>query len=408
MPLTSSNGYDRLDLDQIREDLNDLAHQKFGDDADVSDSAVIGMFMGVLSVIGDKYEKNGQALYLSQFALSSSGEPLDRNGADDGIQRKQASISQTTIQIDAVPGTEIPEETQFETEDGVLFETTADVVVGNAINVLDEDTGDQIPLINDDGEPCGRLVVEAVSVESGTDSNVGANTITVQAEPLDGIFAVTNPVAATGGVDIESDTEYRNRIMDNRINHPDSTENGIKTYLENKVTGVVQAKVVPNKTLQVDSYGNPPKSTHVYVIGGADQDVAEGIFRIDAAPSNTVGGITKTVLNASGDARQISFDRAASVPVFAKVTIGELDNFDSDNGINNIKDKMKEYVETLKMGDDVLFSKFFEYIWQIAGLSSVNVEIGSGTGSLKTSDFEIDEFQLATFDPDNVEVVVNG
>lgn len=405
MPETNT-GYDRQAIDQLRETIDEIAKSYYGDDADVSDAAVIGMMDGVLSEVGDKISKIVEFVRWSVHLLSAENTDLDLFGTDDVLPRKLATNSQVMLQIDAVPGTEIPEMTQFATDSDVRFETTEDALIKDVLQVAAED-GTQSPLTDDNGTECGRIMVEAVSVDTGVTTNVGADTITVQAEPIDGVSAVTNPQPSTGGTDVESDVEYKARLMQGREHPKNESEDGIKTYLESEVNGVIQAKVIPNKTLETDKYGNPPKTTHIYVIGGKDQDVADGIFHILSAPANTVGAVSATVLNLSGDERTINFDRAKPKPVYAKVTIKTDDTFDTDSGATNIISKMKEYVDVLKMGDDVLFSKFFEYIWQVTGLKSVVIEIGDSKDTLAVADLAVDEFELATLDAANVEVVTS-
>lgn len=405
MPL-SETGFDRPDLDQLRSDVNDLATQYFGDNVDVSDSAIIGMFMGVIATRDDLLAKLAQAVYDSQFLITSQSADLDKHGADFNIFRNPASSSTVELQIDGAVNTEIPEGTQFSTDNAVLFETIEDAKITELANIVN-DEGVSEPLTDDNGDPLGRVTVNAVSVEVGLDNNVGADTITTQFEPIDGVEAVTNPQPATGASDTETDDEYRNRQLSARLNPPSSTEDGIKTYLENNVAGVKQVRVIPNKTMEVDSYGNPPKSTHIYVIGGGDQDVAQGIFNIIAAPANTVGAVVKTVINKSGDPREIKFDRAQAVAIKSKVIITTNDNFNSDSGIEDIKTKMKAYMDTLTLGDDVLFSKFFEYVWQVAGLTSVTVMIGRDSSELSMADVVIGEFELATLAVDDIEVTEN-
>lgn len=406
MMTTVDSVYKRPSLDDIRQELDAAAKTEYGDDADVSDAAVIGQQNGVLSVFGDSIAQSIQSLRWAVHLLSATGQDLDTFGADDGVTRKQATNSTVYLQIDATVGTQIPEQTQYATEDGILFETLADVVIGEPFVTTAED-GKQTPLLNDAGDPVGRVSVEAVSVETGLENNVGANTITVEAEPLEGVWQVTNLQPAMGGADEESDPEYQDRIYQGRIHPKNNSEDGIKTKLESTVTGIQKVKVVPNRTMTTDAMGNPPKSTHIYVIGGDDQEVANAILDAVPAPANTVGSITKTVYNLSGDERQISFDRATPLPIYAKVTIGAGATFDVDNGANNIKEQMKKYVDLLSMGDNVLFSKFFEYVWTVPGLTAVKVEIGTSKDALSMADVDVDEFQLATLDAKNVEVINN-
>ncbi|WP_139566055.1 hypothetical protein [Levilactobacillus brevis] len=89
--------------------------------------------------------------------------------------------------------------------------------------------------------------------------------------------------------------------------------------------------------MTADADGNPPKTTHVYVIGGSDENVANAIFNSIGLPGHTFGEVAQTVINNSGQERTIYFSRAKQQTVYVKVAIETTDSFDTDNGVTELK-----------------------------------------------------------------------
>ncbi|EEI19745.1 hypothetical protein HMPREF0497_1457, partial [Lentilactobacillus buchneri ATCC 11577] len=148
-----------------------------------------------------------------------------------------------------------------------LNSTLADIMITQQATYVDSG-GNTQPLI-DDGNPLGRQTIQAVAIDTGTDSNVMPAAIVNPVNSIDGFYAVINLQAATGGTDAETDDVLRQRILANRQSAENSTPNGIQTAIKN-LTGVTDVRLVNNNTMGTDSYGNPPKSVHLYVIGGDD------------------------------------------------------------------------------------------------------------------------------------------
>ncbi|GAY74296.1 phage protein [Lentilactobacillus kosonis] len=192
----------------------------------------------------------------------------------------------------------IPEGTQFSTDDAQIFETTDDLTVGEATSYVDEG-GIVQPLQDDDGNPLGRGTVSAVSQDTGAEMNVMPGTIINSEEALDGFNAVTNINGAQGGGDIETDDQYRIRILENRKHPINSTISGIETALIN-VTGVEDVRIVNNIEMTPDEYGNPAKSIHVYVIGGLPDDIAQALFDVLPPVTKTVGSVASIAKDIGG------------------------------------------------------------------------------------------------------------
>ncbi|WP_214464432.1 baseplate J/gp47 family protein [Levilactobacillus brevis] len=407
MPLTTDTGFDRKELDDLRDDINALFIKRFGDGIDLDDSQTPGMLAGVLSEADDTLEKLAQGVYNSFFVLKSSGANLDDLAAELEVYRKPAVNAYVELQIDGYVDpdspTIIPEETQFSTPDGQVFSTMADTTITQQATYVDSG-GNTQPLEDDDGNALGRQMVQAVAIETGTASNIMPNTIINPEDSIDGFYAVTNPSAATGGGDPETDDELRQRVLANRLNTPNSTPDGIQTAIKN-LSGVTDVRLINNNTMSADSYGNPAKSVHLYVIGGADADIVQTYFDYLPPQSNTVGSVMGTATDIGGRQYIVAFDRAETVPVFIKVDIHIDDTkFDTDNGPANIKTNIINYFDTLGMGDKVLYSKLFAPAYSPIGVTDVALTLGTSLDKLTEADVSVSDFQLAVTSSANITI----
>ncbi|MCE6019997.1 baseplate J/gp47 family protein [Levilactobacillus brevis] len=407
MPLTTDTGFDRKELDDLRDDINALFIKRFGDGIDLDDSQTPGMLAGVLSEVDDTLEKLAQGVYNSFFVLKSSGANLDDLAAELEVYRKPAVNAYVDLQIDGYVDpdspTIIPEETQFSTPDGQVFSTMADTTITQQASYVDSG-GNTQPLKDDDGNALGRQIVQAAAIETGTASNVMPNTIINPEDSIDGFYAVTNPSAATGGGDPETDDELRQRVLANRLNTPNSTPNGIQTAIKN-LSGVTDARLINNNTMRADSYGNPAKSVHLYVIGGADADIIQTYFDYLPPQSNTIGSVMGTATDIGGRHHIVAFDRAETVPVFIKVDIHIDDTkFDTDNGPASIRTNIVNYFDTLGMGDKVLYSKLFAPAYSPVGVTDVALTLGTSLDKLTEADVSVSDFQLAVTNSANIAV----
>ena len=407
MPLTTDTGFDRKELDDLRDDINALFIKRFGDGIDLDDSQTPGMLAGVLSEVDDTLEKLAQGVYNSFFVLKSSGANLDDLAAELEVYRKPAVNAYVDLQIDGYVDpdspTIIPEETQFSTPDGQVFSTMADTKITQPATYVDSG-GNKQPLEDDDGNALGRQIVQAVAIDTGTASNVMPNTIINPEDSIDGFYAVTNPSAATGGGDPETDDELRQRVLANRLNTPNSTPDGIQTAIKN-LSGVTDVRLINNNTMSKDSYGNPAKSVHLYVIGGADADIIQTYFDYLPPQSNTIGSVMGTATDIGGRQYIVAFDRAETVPVFIKVDIHIDDTkFDTDNGPASIKTNIVNYFDTLGMGDKVLYSKLFAPVYSPVGVTDVALTLGTSLDKLTEADVSVSDFQLAVTNSANITV----
>lgn len=405
--IDTGKGYERREIDEIRDDLTQVAQNNISSDVGTDDTTLIGQLQGAMAYSDDPIEKIAEAIYYAIFINSSVGDTLDRHGLDNTLYRKPAAQAVVILQIDSYVGEFLEADSSMSTADGVVFKTLDDVSFDEPSKVDDPDNpGNMIALEDDDGTPICRETVEAVAEENGVQGNIGANQITYNVDGNTNIFKVTNPAAAEGGQEAETDAAYSARLIANNTNGSPSAEDGMKTAIEN-TPGVIQARVIGNNTLQVDKYGNPAKSTHLYVIGGTNQSVAEAFFHCMPEGTLTVGEVSSNVTNKSGDIRTVKFSRAAAREIYISIKLTTNDDFDSDNGADNIKQNLIAFFSSYRMGDQVLFSQIFGQIWSVPGISNLTLKIGTDKDRLALEDITVNEFELPSIAADDIEVIAD-
>ncbi|WP_204120291.1 baseplate J/gp47 family protein [Levilactobacillus wangkuiensis] len=403
MPVDDKVGYVRPELDDLREQTNQLFFNEYGDGIDMQDNQISGMFAGVMAQQWDKLEQVAQGVCHAMLTLTSKGANLDDRAAEAHISRKPETYASTELQITGYLQALIPEGTEFSTDSGIVFATAADVTIATQSTIAGDNETTE-PLTDDDGDALGQAAVAANALETGVDGNVMPNTIVNPEEAIDGFYAVTNPEAAVGGSAAETDQELQLRVVYNQINKPNSTDSGIETAIKN-IAGVRDAHMVSNREMKTDEYGNPPKTSHLYVIGGADEDIAAAYLHYRPLLANTIGSISATATDIGGKVKTINFDRAKTVPIYITVSL-KVDGtvFDTDNGPIAIKQNIVSYFDTLTMGEGVPYSKMFGPAYSQDGVKDVSVALGVTADGVKEQDISISSFELAVTSIDNVTV----
>ncbi|CUB45032.1 Baseplate J-like protein [Bacillus amyloliquefaciens] len=379
--MLDETGFQRQTYSELLDGMEDKAKELFGEDINTSSKTPLGIILRIFAWFLAGIWDIAERVYNSGFVSKSEGVQLDRLGSNFGISREPAAEAVTTLFFTGEPGFVIEEQTQYTTESGIYFELIEDVVIG------------------DDGTGTGA----AVSLSKGIINNVAANTITEQAETLEGVYSVNNPEAASGGTDEESDPEFRARIKKSVEGSSASTNGGIISALL-AVSGVRSANIVANNTMQTDADGNPPKSIHAYVLGGTKVDVAQALFDSVAAGIETVGEQSVVITDASGLDHDVKFDFAKEVKIYVQLDLKTNASFPAD-GVNQIKKNLVYKIGGIdengssftgsQMGDDVILSQLFNAVYQVNGVSDVTIEIGKDAAALSQSNITIEPREVA-------------
>ena len=329
-----------------------------------------------------------QQVYYSAFVSTATGSALDRLGANVGLPRKVDRPATATLTIVTDGEYFIEAGTQFETEDGYIFDLTDDV--------LTTQKGDT-----------WQAVGNAEAEDTGEVTNVEPNTITIVYNPDESIISVTNPEKASGGQDYEEDPQYRARLIAENANQPSPTLNGVRSALLN-VQGVREVNIVENQFSVADKYGNPPYSVHIYCLGGNKQDIADCLIEHIAVGVTLTGSVECDAVDAAGNTKQVYFDYATDRPISVQIKLKTNAQWNVDEGSDYVKETVVDFINQLEMGDTVYLTKLYPQIYAIPGIDDAKILIGKSKDMLSADDIVLDEFEAPSCKTDDVEVDLNG
>lgn len=388
--MLDKNGFHKKTYSELLDEMEVKAKELFGAETRLTSDGFFGIFLKLfawfLSIVWELAER----VYLSAFLSDAEGVQLDRIGGNSSITREPDKESDVSLLITGTPNFLVKTETQFTTESNISFMLIEDV------------------LLDVNGTGSGQ----AVCMIKGTDGNVGANTIILQAEPIEEIISVTNPLAATGGMNQEDDTQYRLSIRKGNEGKGSGTPNAIIAAVKEQ-KGVRSAVIRVNNT-NLEANGLPPKSFQVFTLGGDPNDIAQAIF--SKAPAGIESfGITKVTINDSGNnPHVIGFTTATIVNVLIEVTIKTDSSFPADR-INQIRDEIIKVIggvssngttnSGLNMGDEVIIFQIEKAVGKVDGIIDASVKVGRDWQSLQSSNLTIEENEVAQIDIIGISVV---
>lgn len=380
MPLTD-NGFVLPDFDDLLADIKGKIKNRLGDDTDVSDGSPMGKIAFVWADDKLETEERMEDVYDSSSGIFATGVSLDRLASNVSVQRILAQSSQAALKVTGTAGYLIDEGTEFITDNGDSFFTAADVQIGSD----------------------GTATVMANSEEQASYTNVDANTIINPANPVEEIETVTNPEAAAGGVDLETDYSLRRRFLINSNAAEGPTADGLITAVTN-VAGVTGVNLQQNLTQQVDDNGNPAMTLHFFVSGGVPQDIADALANNMAAGAVTVGEQVFHVA-VDGNDVEVHFDKAQSVSISFKITITSGDGYDQDA----VNEAVSEFLDEFEMGETIVLNKLYSYLYALDGIEEVtDIQASSNSNTFSSNNIDVAKYQIASTSDALIEVVANA
>lgn len=303
------------------------ARKIFGEDinldADTQDGQLIAIFAAAVNDV------NAQAIatYNSFSPLTAKGIALDNAVAVNGVTRQEATASQVDLRIIGQAGTTII--------NGVATDNFENRWLLPAQVV--------IPV-------SGEITVTAVAEELGA-IEAAANSITKIGTPTLGWQSVTNPLAATVGVAVETDNELRDRQVQSTALPSVALWEGIIASLLN-LDGVTRVSGVNNDTDTVDSNGIPAHTIAMIVEGGQVDEIGETIFIKKCEGTGTFGSVSTTYIDEYGFPHNILFNRPIIVPIYVTLTINPAANYLSSVA-NELQERIVTYINSLEIGESV-------------------------------------------------------
>ena len=366
MPLTN-NGYERPTYDDIVEVQIDRAKQLFGEDIDTNENTPLGKYIRLnCADLAEIYEIL-EMIYYARFPNTAKGVSLDRLCPFVGITRNQATYAKHEVKFTGEAGEYVPE--AFEVSAGdILFHTYNRVQLG------------------EDGT--ATAVVECET--AGTVGNVTIGSIDTIVNPDTNVESVEHISVLEYAEDLESDTDLRYRFNKALSNAGAATTKAIAAAITS-VPLVDGVEIIENNT-DKEVNGLPPHTFACYVLAPETQYplIAEAIFSKKPTGIISVGDISVDIVDEYGESQTVSFYETNILYPKIYIEIFTDSNYKTD-GINQIKQNIINYINGLKIGEDVYISKLIASASNVAGVNAKSAYINCSS----YGDFTVESNEVA-------------
>ena len=329
----TASGISAPDYQTILSTITEYFQQIYGTDAYLEPDSKDGQMVALVALA--VHDANNTAIQVYNSFSPSSGmtDALTRNVKINGIARKAATNSTVDVTLTGTAGTTITNGS-VKDANGVIWNLPASVTI----------------------DVSGSVTVTATCANSGAVAAV-AGSITKINTPTRGWTAVSNASAATVGSAAETDAQLRVR-QNQSVAIPALTPFDAVDGAIANVAGVTRHKLYENDTGAVNSDGIPAHSIAAIVDGGDITDIAQTIRGKKGQGVATFGSTTVTVPDKYDNPHAISFSRSTDVPIYVAITLKVFTGYTTQIG-EQIKQAIADYINSLKIGDDVLLSRIY-------------------------------------------------
>ena len=381
----SNKGFKRKQYTDIVESMRTRARNLFGENINLSDRSPLGIFIQVIAWSVSLLWQLAEDVYFSGFVGDAEGVSLDRAVRKGGIARRGFEKATATQRFIGDAGTIIPSGFLIGTETEILYETLQS------------------------GEIVGAFVDLPIrALQGGTQSNIPAGNINQIINPLAGLSSTVNLTDAEGGRNVETDAELRARYFLSFAAAGASTIDAIIAALL-RTEGVRAANVE-----EIENIDNEIIGFRAIVLGGLPDNVAQTILEYKAWGVKTFGNESGTAIADNGQSYTMNFDYATEIPVYANINLTVGGAFPV-NGSDLIKDKLIAYIggedtqgnilSGLSMGQNVIYAKLIDVIFNVPGVLDVGLEISSDNITFVKQNGIIGFDEVAQTDP--AKLVIN-
>lgn len=308
----------------------------------------------MVSPISMKLESNYNELdklLLMMFLENLSSEDLEKRCTEYGLTRKDGTLSEGFATFTGIQGTVIPASTLISTITGLNYITTIESIVP---------TG-------------GTVDIKIQSVDVGTKYNVLANAINIINVSINGITSVINKESISGGTDIETDEELKNRLL-LQLRTPATSGNKEHYKLwAMEVNGIGDARVFP-------------------LANGAGTVLVMPITTDKRAPSET---IINNVINKIEEKRPIGAVVTVQAPTEILINVDATLIIDTNFTLQSIIDayayKFNNYIaDSAFKINTVDYYKCLSLFYEVEGVKTVTIyKLNNDTKNISIGDKEI-------------------
>lgn len=303
-PEFTADGISVQTYQEIYDELADGYRAIYGSEINLDPDSPDGQRVGIEAQLILDLQTYGLTLYQQLDPDFAFGEAQNRLIKLSGIQRRPATRSQVDVSVTTDRPVTLPADYAVEDTLGQSWGTLTEVSI-----------------------PAGTTTVTLFSEVFGA-IEAGAATVTEPVTFVTGVTNVTNPLAATVGVEEETAEELRIRRNRSLRNPATSTLGGVFTAIT-QLTGVTDIAAFENDTDLYDATLDiDPHTMWLVVEGGAVDDIIETIAKNKTGGTGLKGAATGTYLETlfkpDGTpyviTHEMAFDRPVLVPLYVRLT----------------------------------------------------------------------------------------
>lgn len=347
-------GFKRARYREIVDSMNFKAKELFGENVNLSERSPLGMIIKITAFTVGEIWQLAEDVYFSAFKDYAKGTNLDNVAQYIGIKRRNATYSIGEVTFTGSEGTIVTEGTLVSRLDGVEFRTLKTVTIVDA-----------------------SAIVDVISTTRGSIGNSPIGTVVEIVNIIEGLDEVTNAEIIDGGLEVETDDDFRKRYDISVSKIGSSTIDSIRATLldTENVTDVI---VDENVTMKIKD-GIPPKSIAPIVLGGTDADIAKAIFDTKAGGIQSFGTILIEVKDTLYRDHTIGFSRPEEVKVNIVVNLDTNNKFPGD-GEELVKESIIRYIGGMykednylgvSLNEDVIYTKVICSIHNVPGITDI-------------------------------------
>nr|WP_310616924.1 baseplate J/gp47 family protein [Pantoea cypripedii] len=329
----TASGISAPDYQTILSTVTEYFQQIYGTDAYLDPDSKDGQMVSLVALAINDANNTAIQVYNSFSPSTGMADALTRNVKINGIARKAATNSTVDLTLTGTAGTTITNGSARDSNN-IIWNLPASVTIGTD----------------------GSVIATATCANSGAVAAV-IGSVTQINTPTRGWTSVTNASAATVGTTVESDSALRIRqgqsVAIPSLTPFDAVDGAIAC-----VDGVTRHMLYENDTDTVDENGLPEHSIAAIVDGGDATVIAQTLRGKKGQGVATYGSVSVTVPDSYGNPHDINFSRSVDVPVYIAISLKVFTGYTTQVG-EQIKQAVADYINALKIGDDVLLSRVY-------------------------------------------------
>ena len=357
--------------------MNELGKMQFGEDFYIDNKTNLGQWFEMFCYTLEGQSKLFQTIYNNLSIYTMKGVMLDKYGSNFNVGRLTDTYAYATVEVTGVPFAIIMKWYKVKSKQGRFYSTVTNIELDST------------------GHGLGQVIAE----DSGVAGNVGINMITEKVTPNEQVYTITNITSASGGADIESDIDYRARLLQFFLGSENGSVNGIRRAMLS-LPQVKDCKVFENNGMFDDpATGLKPGQIAVIINGLIDEVLAYKLFNTRSAGVCTTGNTEIEVVSDSGAYVTERFYSAEEKPLYIRVSDITLANSEAVDIQGQIKQSLLTRLgQYSSLGNKVNFEKVQACVYILEDINEAKVEISIDNATWYQADLipTIYEYYLLT------------